>query len=162
MRAGVSSCEPRPIRVRREMKFLKYTAILLAASLLFAVGCGQADSQSELEEEQATKDVPSPKPDATADAQQEKAAELASEPEMRVEDLAKMDDRSRVLLGNCQLAKYQQMYGKKALDEFSKEFVDETVKQAEENPNAEVMSIQEAFIREGVSCTWHELQSYAQ
>lgn len=137
---------------------MKYAAILLlTASLLFVAGCEK--TSSEVEKEQAGKEAPPAKPEQEkADAQTKKAERLAAEPEMKPEDLAKMDEGSVLALGNCQLAKYERLYGEQALKEFTDRFVDEVAKAG---PNEEITSIQEALMAEGVSCTWHEIQPYA-
>jgi hypothetical protein len=82
----------------------------------------------------------------------------AASHEMTLEDLNKMSDDNVILLGNCQLVKYQLENGKAALDRWTDKFVDEV---ASASSASEVVSVQEAMIKDGYSCTFQEMNQVA-
>jgi hypothetical protein len=140
---------------------------VLGAVLVLAMlaGCaGQASNAPERPEkegaEQTSKEVSTPTPEpstpapevesASADAEKAEAANH----EMTLEDLEKMSDENAILLGTCQTAKYQMENGKAAMDRWTEDFVDDV---ASASSASEVVSVQEAMIKESYSCTFQEM-----
>lgn len=135
---------------------MRAVAVLLVVLLAMA-GCSQASNAPERPEkesaEQAPKEVSTPAPEdkyAAADAAKAEAADH----EMTLEDLEKMSDDNAILLGTCQTAKYQMENGKAAMDRWTEEFVNDV---ASASSASEVVSVQEAMIKEGYSCTFQEM-----
>jgi hypothetical protein len=142
---------------------MRLFVILLAMAAMLA-GCSEASNVSERPEkegaEQKSKEVSTPTPppstpapqveSASADAEKAKAANH----EMTLEDLEKMSDENAILLGTCQTAKYQMENGKAAMDRWTEDFVDDV---ASASSASEVVSVQEAMIKEGYSCTFQEM-----
>lgn len=87
-------------------------------------------------------------------AQDDAAKAAAADHEMTLEDLNGMPDDNAILLGTCQMVKYQAENGKAAMDRWTDEFVDDV---ASASSAGDVVSIQEAMIKEGYSCTFQEM-----
>jgi hypothetical protein len=128
-----------------------------------------APAQGDKEDVQkATGEKSTPKPETSqqersvytsADAAAaEKAAAEAANHKMTLEDLNNMSDDNAILLGNCQMVKYQMENGKAALDRWMDDFVDQV---ASASSASEVVSVQEAMIKDGYSCTFQEMNDVA-
>ena len=69
-----------------------------------------------------------------------------------------MSDDNVILLGTCQMVKYQQENGAAAIKRWTNDFVDGV---ASASSASDVVSIQEAMIKEGYSCTFQEMNQVA-
>ena len=77
--------------------------------------------------------------------------------EITLEVLNEMSDEYVVRLGNCQLIKYRQENGGAAMDKWMDDFVDEVASAS----SGDVVSVQEAMINKGYSCTFQEMNQVA-
>ena len=101
-------------------------------------------------------DVPGYKqpPECSNAQSMSEAAEALANHEMTLEDLNKMSSDNAILLGTCQMVKYEQDNGAAAMKQWTEDFVDEVASAASAS---DVVSIQEAMIKEGYSCTFQEM-----
>lgn len=136
----------------------------IGLALIVLAGCGGpvADAPERPEKEsaeQTTEEAASPEEISTPAPEDKYAAEDAAKAEaasheMTLEDLEKMNSDNAILLGTCQTFKYQMENGKAAMDRWVDEFVNDV---ASTSSASEVVSIQEAMIRDGYSCTFQEM-----
>ena len=84
-----------------------------------------------------------------------KAASVSQE--ITLEVLNEMSDEYAIHLGNCQLIKYRQENGGAAMDKWMDDFVDEVASAS----SGDVVSVQEAMINKGYSCTFQEMNQVA-
>ena len=85
-----------------------------------------------------------------------KAAAAAND-EVTLEILNKMSGDYATLLGNCQLIKYQVENDAAAM----KQWIDDVVHEGAFASSGDVVSVQEAMIKEGYSCTFQEMNQVA-
>jgi hypothetical protein len=85
-----------------------------------------------------------------------KAAAAAND-EVTLEVLDKMSGDYATLLGNCQLIKYQQENDAAAM----KQWINDVVNAGASASSRDVVSVQEAMIKEGYSCTFQKMNQVA-
>jgi len=85
-----------------------------------------------------------------------RAAATAND-EVTLEVLERMSGDYATLLGNCQLIKYRQENGAAAMEQW----IDDLVDEGASAPSGDVVSVQEAMIKEGYSCTFQEMNRVA-
>src|SRR5215211_4283071 len=85
-----------------------------------------------------------------------KAAAAAND-EVTLEVLDKMSGDYATLLGNCQLIKYQEENDAAAMKQWTEDVVEEGASAS----SGDVVSVQEAMIKEGYSCTFQEMNRVA-
>ena len=80
------------------------------------------------------------------------------EPEITLANFAELTDRESIGLLQCQFMKYAEDHGQDAANGYVNRKAEEELGNGEiTNPNADITSIQEDFIKDGYSCTWHEI-----
>jgi hypothetical protein len=146
--------------------------VLLVLAVVAAIyGCGQASSPAErqekeggvegdekedksLSEQKEKKEKVAPGYSKAAQASADAAKAAAAEHEMTPQDLPKMDDTHAAWLLACQMDNYAARHGEKALDDFIYELY-------QENNANDKYFLEKAFMREGFSCTWQEINAVA-
>lgn len=151
--------------------------------VLGSLGCRQASSPVEEREkhkgmEQAGREEPRPEtnPDAgtseagaevgTSQATAERGSAsqeewIEQQGDITLKEFRALDERnsfdSEIIVGllECQIDKYRAENGQQALNRF----IEEDLKEMEDLPSREIAPMQEAFIREGYSCTEGEALS---
>jgi hypothetical protein len=143
---------------------VRVLVVLAAFTVLY--GCGQASSPPERQEKQGGVEEAAPEEEVENEQKEEKekvapgytpeeqakadaAKAAAAKHEITPEDLPKMDAQSEAWFLACQMFKYQQRYGVKALDDL----LDKTY---QKNSGDDKFFLEKAFMREGISCTWQE------
>jgi hypothetical protein len=74
-----------------------------------------------------------------------------------LEVLDKMSGDYATLLGNCQLIKYRQENGAAAMEQWTADVIEEGASAS----SGDVVSVQEAMIKEGYSCTFQQMNRVA-
>jgi hypothetical protein len=157
-------------------KAMKQILIIGVTVGMFLAGCGaeteKADSPGPSKEQRLEKSQPMEKLEKSTQvektvettesadkyAAEDAAKAAAANHEMTLEDLDKMSGDDAILLGTCQMVKYEQENGEAAMKEWSADFVDEVASAASAS---DVVSVQEAMIKEGYSCTFQEMNQVA-
>ena len=138
---------------------MKKMLILGAALVMFLAGCSagteKADGTGPSKQHKVEKSVPVIEDKYTAEDVTKEAA--AANHEVTLEVLNKTSGNYATLLGNCQLIKYQQENGAKALRQWTDDFVDEVASAS----SGDIAWVQEAMIKEGYSCTFQEMNQLA-
>jgi hypothetical protein len=80
------------------------------------------------------------------------------EPEISLDTFGELSDQQSMGLLQCQFIKYAEDHGQRVANEYINHALDEEFADGEiTDPNADITSIQEHFIQDGYSCTWHEI-----
>jgi len=136
---------------------MKKVLILGVALLMLLAGCApeteKADSTSPGRQQKVENSAPLIEDKYTA----EEAAKASANHEVTPEVLSQMSGDYATLLGNCQLIKYQQENGPMALGQWTEDFLEEVASAS----SGDVVSVQQAMIKEGYSCTFQEMNQVA-
>lgn len=80
------------------------------------------------------------------------------EPDITLDTFDGLSDRESFALLQCQFKKYAEDHGQQAATDYVDNAFDEELGNGEiTDPDADITSIQEHFIQDGYSCTWHEI-----
>ncbi len=121
---------------------------------------GPQDAQAYLDTKATAADKENLNPDGDEWACNEGGVTFKPEPEITVETFAGLSDRESGGLLQCQFIKYAQEHGQATANEYVDEkFTDELGNGEITKANADIVSIQEHFIRDGYSCTYDEIIS---
>jgi hypothetical protein len=127
--------------------------------VMLLAGCGEesqkADSTGPTNKQKVENSAPVIEDKYTAEDVAKAAA--AANNEVTREVLDKMSGDYATLLGNCQLIKYQQENDAAAM----KQWIDDFVYEGASTSSRDVVSVQEAMINEGYSCTFQEMNQVA-
>ena len=138
---------------------MKRVLILGGTLVMLLAGCSSAQTEkansTDPSKQQTQKSAPVIEDKYTAEDVAKEAA--AANDEVTLEVLGKMSANYATLLGNCQLIKYQQENGTKALRQWTDAYVDEVASASSDD----IVSVQEAMIKEGYSCTFREMNQVA-
>jgi hypothetical protein len=119
---------------------------------------GPQDAQAYFETKATTAEKRVLNSDGDEWACNEPGVNFKPEPEISLDTFDELSDRESMGLLQCQYIKYAQDHGEKAANEYIDQALDEEFANGElTDPNAEITSIQEHFIQDGYSCTWHEI-----
>jgi hypothetical protein len=137
---------------------MKKALILAAVLLMLQAGCGAETEKADGTGPSNRKKVENPAPHIEDKyAAEDVANSAAANDEVTLEVLKKMSGDYATLLGNCQLIKYQRENGAAAM----KRWIDDVVEERASAPSGGVVSVQEAMIKEGYSCTFQEMTRVA-
>ena len=136
------------------------TLLIIGVALgILLAGCGaetkKADSTGSSERQQVEKTTPVIE-DKYAAEDVAKAAAAAND-DVTLDVLDKMSGNYAILLGNCQLNKFQQENGAAAMRQWTEDFAEEGASAS----SGEVVWVQEKLIKEGYSCTFQEMNQVA-
>jgi PBP1b-binding outer membrane lipoprotein LpoB len=138
---------------------MKKALIVGAILTMLLAGCGaeteKADSTGPGKRQKVENSAPVTEDNYTAEDVARDAA--AANDEVTLEVLGKMSGDYAILLGNCQLIKYQQENGAAAMEQWT----DGVVEEGASASSGDVVSVQEAMIKEGYSCTFQEMNRVA-
>ena len=138
---------------------MKKLLIIGVALVILPAGCGvetkKAAGTGSSEKQQVEKTAPVIE-DKYAAEDVAKAAAAAND-EVTLEVLDKMSGNYATLLAYCQLIKFQQENGAAAM----KQWIDDVVYEGAFASSGDVVSVQEAMIEEGYSCTFQEMNQVA-
>ena len=138
---------------------MKNVLIIGVTLVMLLAGCGaeteKADSTGPNKKQKVEKTAPVIEDKYTAEDVAKAAA--AANDEVTLEVLNKMTGDYATLLGSCQLIKYQQENDAAAMKQWIDDFVDEEAFAS----SGDVVSLQEAMIKEGYSCTFQEMNQVA-
>jgi hypothetical protein len=127
--------------------------------VMLLTGCGEetekADSTGPSNKQKVENSAPVIEDKYTAEDVAKAAA--AANDEVTLEVLDKMSGDYATLLGNCQLIKYQQENDTAAM----KQWIDDVAYEEASSSTGDVVSVQEAMIKEGYSCTFQEMNQVA-
>jgi hypothetical protein len=127
--------------------------------VMLLAGCGEesqkADSTGPTNKQKVENSAPVIEDKYTAEDVAKAAA--AANNEVTREVLDKMSGDYATLLGNCQLIKYQQENDAAAM----KQWINDVVYEGASTSSRDVVSVQEAMINEGYSCTFQEMNQVA-
>jgi hypothetical protein len=127
--------------------------------VMLLAGCGEesqkADSTGPTNKQKVENSAPVIEDKYTAEDVAKAAA--AANNEVTREVLDKMSGDYATLLGNCQLIKYQEENDAAAM----KQWIDDFVYEGASTSSRDVVSVQEAMINEGYSCTFQEMNQVA-
>jgi hypothetical protein len=127
--------------------------------VMLLTGCGEetekADSTGPSNKQKVENSAPVIEDKYTAEDVAKAAA--AANDEVTLEVLDKMSGDYATLLGNCQLIKYQEENDAAAM----KQWIDDFVYERASASSRDVVSVQEAMIKEGYSCTFQEMNQVA-
>jgi len=136
----------------------KVLSVGVILTMLLA-GCGaeteRADGAGPSKRQKVENAAPVSEDDYTA-VDVARAAAAAND-EVTLEVLERMSGDYAALLGNCQLIKYRQENGAAAMEQWTDDLVDEGASAS----SGDVVSVQEAMIKEGYSCTFQEMNRVA-
>jgi hypothetical protein len=141
-------------------KTMKKVSVIGVSLVMMLASCGAApekDDAKDLGEKQKVERSGPVNEDKYTAEDVTKAAAAANN-EVTLEVLNKMSGDYATLLGNCQLIKYQQENGAAALKHWTDSFVDEV---GAVSSGDDTVSVQEAMIEEGYSCTFQEMNQVA-
>ena len=138
---------------------MKKALIVAAILVMLLAGCGteaeKADGTGPSNKQKVENPAPVIEDKYVAEDVAKSAA--AANDEVTLEVLKKMSGDYATLLGNCQLIKYQRENGAAAM----KRWIDDVVEDGGSASSGEVVSVQEAMIKEGYSCTFQEMNRVA-
>jgi hypothetical protein len=138
---------------------MRKVLIIGVTVVMLLVGCGEeiekGDSTGPTNKQKVENAAPVIEDKYTAE-DVAKAAAAANE-EVTLEVLDKMSGDYATLLGNCQLIKYQQENDTAAM----KQWIDDVAYEEASSSTGDVVSVQEAMIKEGYSCTFQEMNQVA-
>ena len=138
---------------------IKNVLIIVMTLVMLLAGCGaeteKADSTGPGKKQKVDNSAPVIEDKYTAEDVAKAAA--AANDEVTLEVLDKMSGNYATLLGNCQLMKYQQENDAAAM----KQWIDNVVGERAPASSGDVVSLQEAMIKEGYSCTFQEMNQVA-
>ena len=137
---------------------MKKALIVAAILVMLLAGCGAETEKVDGTGPSNRKKVENPAPHIEDKyAAEDVANSAAANDEVTLEVLKKMSGDYATLLGNCQLIKYQRENGAAAM----KRWIDDVVEERASAPSGGVVSVQEAMIKEGYSCTFQEMTRVA-
>jgi len=139
-------------------KAMKKMLILGVTLLMLLAGCGAETEKADSTSPGRQQKVENPAPHIEDKyAAEDVANSAAANDEVTLEVLKKMSGDYATLLGNCQLIKYQRENGAAAM----KRWIDDVVEERASVSSGSVVSVQEAMIKEGYSCTFQEMNRVA-
>jgi hypothetical protein len=125
---------------------------------------GPQDAQAYFETRATAADKQNLNPDGDEWACNEAGVTFKPEPEITLATFAELSDRESYGLLQCQFMKYVEDHGRDAANKYVNNKFEEEVdieeafrKGQTTNLNTDITSIQEHFIKDGYSCTWHEI-----
>ncbi|HYZ06313.1 MAG TPA: hypothetical protein VE691_14680 [Rubrobacter sp.] len=138
---------------------IKNVLIIGVTLVMLLAGCSaeteKADSTGPSNKQKVENSAPVIEDKYTAEDVAKAAA--AANDEVTLEILNKMSGDYATLLGNCQLIKYQEENDAAAM----KQWIDDVVYEGAFASSGDVVSVQEAMIKEGYSCTFQEMNQVA-
>ena len=138
---------------------MKKVLIVGVILTMLLAGCGaqteRADGTGPNEKQKVENAAPVSEDNYTAVDVARAAA--AVNDEVTLEVLDRMSGDYATLLGNCQLIKYRQENNAAAMEQWTDDLVDEGASAS----SGDVVSVQEAMIKEGYSCTFQEMNRVA-
>ena len=142
-----------------EEEAMRKGLIIGGTVVMLLTGCGEetekADSSGPSNKKQVESSAPVIEDKYTAENVAKAAA--AANDEVTLEILNKMSGDYATLLGNCQLIKYQEENDPAAM----KQWIDDVVYEGAFASSGDIVSVQEAMIKEGYSCTFQEMNQVA-
>jgi len=137
---------------------MKKVLIVAAILVMLLAGCGAETEKADGTGASNKQKVENPAPHIEDKyAAEDVANSAAANDEVTLEVLKKMSGDYATLLGNCQLIKYQRENGAAAM----KRWIDDVVEERASVSSGSVVSVQEAMIKEGYSCTFQEMNRVA-
>ena len=138
---------------------MRKVLIIGVTVVMLLTGCGEeiekADSTGPTNKQKVENSAPVIEDKYTAEDVAKAAA--AANDEVTLEVLDKMSGDYATLLGNCQLIKYQEENDAAAMKQWTQDVVYEGAFAS----SGDVVSVQEAMIKEGYSCTFQEMNQVA-
>ena len=137
---------------------MKKVLIVAAILVMLLAGCGAETEKADGTGASNKQKVENPAPHIEDKyAAEDVANSAAANDEVTLEVLKKLSGDYATLLGNCQLIKYQRENGAAAM----KRWIDDVVEERASVSSGSVVSVQEAMIKEGYSCTFQEMNRVA-